>query len=292
VLGKLIKYDLKGMGRTLLPVQLGALLVGVMATAVLTATLRYTEHNYGLQGQGAGGALGGAITSFSILATLILCMVLFASVVVTTLLIARHYYNNLMGDEGYLSFTLPVSVHQHLLSKTVAGFIWSLINALVVTASLALLLAFGTAYSGLINREALGALAEGIDWLLTQGWGVLVFEYSAGAILSTIAPLLLIYASVTAGSILAKRHKIAAAVGVYFAAQMVLYTINSMAQGVIVTLMGINPDSMMSMMTPQFDEILAFLQITLLIGMAISILTIAAAYAFAHYALANRLNLE
>ena len=37
MLGKLLKYDLKALGRVLLPVQLGALEVGLMATFVLTA---------------------------------------------------------------------------------------------------------------------------------------------------------------------------------------------------------------------------------------------------------------
>ena len=292
MLGKLIRYDLKALGRTLLPVQLGALLVGIIATLVLTATLRYIENSSSFQVLTETEMLGSSLASFSFLAVFLLSVVLFSSFLVTLLLTARYFYTNLMGDEGYLSFTLPVTVHQHLLSKTISGFIWNIINALVISLSLALLLIFGTAYSGLVNTEVLQALSEGFRWLFSNGWGIVLVEFPIEALVGVVSSLLLIYASIVAGSIIASRHKVAAAVGIFFAANLMLYSLNSMAQGVVVTLTGFNLERLASMVEPHYMELMAFYQMTMLVTLAISIVTIIAAYSFSHYALSNRLNLE
>ena len=292
MLGKLLKYDLKALGRVLLPVQLGALVVGVIATFVLTATIRFTGDSYDYYGSSGTEMLGSSIAGFSILAVFLLSVVLFSSFLVTLLLIARHFNTNLMGDEGYLSFTLPVSAHEHLLSKVISGFIWSMINMLVICLSLGLLALFGTAYSGLINKDILELLSQGMQWIFDNGLGVLVIEYPFLAIISTIDTLLLIFACIVAGSVIATKHKIAAAVGLYFAVSLVLYSINSMAQGALIGLMGMDPAFLFSTIEPSIKEFLAFYQITILISLVISILTIVASYAFSHYVLSNRLNLE
>ncbi|NLG09906.1 MAG: hypothetical protein GX562_00020 [Coriobacteriaceae bacterium] len=292
MLGKLLKYDLKALGRVLLPVQLGALVVGLMATFVLTATVRFAGDEYGYQGSTGADMLNSSIAGFSILAVFLLSIVLFSSYLVTLLLIARHFYTNLMGDEGYLSFTLPVSIHEHLLSKVISGFIWSIINMLVILISLGLLMVFGTAYSGLVNKDVLQILSEGMQWLFANDLGIVVIEYPILVVVGTIDGLLLVFASIVAGSLISAKHKVAAAVGAYFAANMVLYTINSMTQGALMGLMGMDPTFMFSAIEPSIREFLAFYQVTILISLAISILTIVATYAFSHYALSNRLNLE
>ena len=111
MLGKLLKYDLKALGRVLLPVQLGALVVGLMATFVLTA-------KSGSQGMIRLSSSIGAICStphsrISILDVFLLPSV-FSSYFSDLLLIARHFYTT-DGDEGYLA-SHTVSI-EHLYQK-------------------------------------------------------------------------------------------------------------------------------------------------------------------------------
>jgi hypothetical protein len=62
---------------------------------------------------------------------------------VTLFLVARHFYTNIYSDEGYLTMTLPATVTQHIISKTVSGFIWLMINALVMLIGVALIVFLG-----------------------------------------------------------------------------------------------------------------------------------------------------
>src|SRR5699024_4932362 len=44
--------------------------------------------------------------------------------VVAFILMLQRFYKNLLGDEGYLMFTLPVSIHQHVWSKLIVSAVW------------------------------------------------------------------------------------------------------------------------------------------------------------------------
>ena len=45
------------------------------------------------------------------------------------------FKQNLLGDEGYLMLTLPVSVHQHLWSKLIVSAVWSALSTLMTALS-------------------------------------------------------------------------------------------------------------------------------------------------------------
>ena len=49
--------------------------------------------------------------------------VMMAAFVVTAVILIQRFYKNLLGSEGYLMFTLPVTVTQHLLSKTIIAVV-------------------------------------------------------------------------------------------------------------------------------------------------------------------------
>ena len=44
----------------------------------------------------------------------------------TLVLMIRRFYQNLLTDEGYLMFTLPVSVHELVISKLITAVVWML----------------------------------------------------------------------------------------------------------------------------------------------------------------------
>lgn len=59
-----------------------------------------------------------------------------AGAVILVILVYMRYYNNLMTDEGYLSFTLPVTVQEHIWSKFFSAVLWFLILGAVTLAGL------------------------------------------------------------------------------------------------------------------------------------------------------------
>lgn len=107
-----------------------------------------------------------------------------AGLMVTSVIVAaQRFYKNLLGDEGYLMFTLPATPAQHLLAKLTVGVGWS-------TASLLLVLALTTAIVGSIpvtmpdGRTPLGfalaTLQQEIPLPLGQWAGIMLLIFLVG----------------------------------------------------------------------------------------------------------------
>lgn len=117
MLGKLLKYEFRATGRSMLPA------LGVLTLLVLLANVSVRM----LDSQ-AGAFL-----------TILLVMVLiltFIAVVVAELmpliLMIQRFYKNLLGNEGYLMHTLPANVHQLVWSKLIVSLVWMLLTNLII----------------------------------------------------------------------------------------------------------------------------------------------------------------
>ena len=67
------------------------------------------------------------------------CIVLFGCLFASTMVLIIRFYKNLVTDEGYLTFTLPVSVRQILLSKLISALCMSLLTGLLAVFSVVIL---------------------------------------------------------------------------------------------------------------------------------------------------------
>ena len=108
MLGKLLKYDFRSIGRILFPVY-GAMLVA----AIL---LGLSSRN----------------TNVSLTIAIIYSVLLIAAMVMTVVLVIHRFCQNLLGSQGYLMFTIPVSTGTHIFAKVLTALIWGLIGVLVV----------------------------------------------------------------------------------------------------------------------------------------------------------------
>lgn len=135
------------------------------------------------------------------------------------------FYKRCFTDEGYLTFTLPVTTHQILLS--------SLVNTII--GELMMLVAVGLAV-GIAALLFLGAFPENLIWAdvsvglkeaFSQMWTSLVEHMDVLAsmtvtgIIGALSELIVLMLAVTIGAMVAKKHKILAAVGVYYGISMV-----------------------------------------------------------------------
>lgn len=135
------------------------------------------------------------------------------------------FYKRCFTDEGYLTFTLPVTTHQILLSSFLNTIIGALIMLVAVCLSVAIaVLLFLAAFpENLIWAD----ISVGLKEAFSQMWASLaehmdVLASLAGTgIISVLSELIVLMLAVTIGALIAKKHKILAAVGVYYGISIV-----------------------------------------------------------------------
>lgn len=121
MLGKLIRHEFRATGRIMLPLFAVVLFVSLLA-------------HFSVRGLDE-------LDSGMLLTTLmILTVVLFGAGVTAVLVVAfiqmvRRFRTNILGDEGYLTMTLPVSVHSLLWSKLIVSLVWFVCALLVIVLS-------------------------------------------------------------------------------------------------------------------------------------------------------------
>lgn len=144
-----------------------------------------------------------------------------AFLVATEVLVFLRFYKHFFSDQGYLTFTLPVSRAKLLASKTVNAMLWMVFSAGVVgICAVEYVLIVPPEF---VLFDALGGLLKGI-------WesGGLSLIFLAEMVLVFLSALWLttsvIQLCITVASILVKRLKLLVAVGIYYVVNVVLST--------------------------------------------------------------------
>ena len=117
MLSKLLKYEFKATCRIY-----GGLYLAILAAAALL---------------GAFFRFPALASDFPIaVVTIVYLMLCVAIAVITALTIIQRFTRNLLGREGYLMHTLPVTPAQLILSKLISSMVWLLCSILVIALSL------------------------------------------------------------------------------------------------------------------------------------------------------------
>lgn len=106
MLGTLVKYEFKAVGRIMLP------LYG--AWALLSILFGFGLNIMEDTGKNLLGGLAGTLY----------VAVTVAVGLMTIILIVQRFYKNLLGNEGYLMFALPVSTGKHITNKFISSAVW------------------------------------------------------------------------------------------------------------------------------------------------------------------------
>jgi hypothetical protein len=218
MLRKLIKYDIKSVARVFWFVAISVLGLSVFGAFVLRGTIALMDEY--------------SLSLFSLLGLLIsigCIFLIYSSMWVTFFLTYWRYYKNLFSDEGYLTFTLPVSRKQLLLSKTINAMIWSAAQALLLTVSVLIyLLIVPEGKDGHFFSPFLFDLIGETFVSLWKNVGAWLFAYIpqifAILFVATLFQIGMIQFSITVGAIIAKRVRLLVAVGVYYALSGALST--------------------------------------------------------------------
>ena len=154
------------------------------------------------------------------------------------------FYRSRFTDEGYLTFTLPVTTHQVLLSS----FVTSAVNLIAVAA----VGAVGLILMGLCAVPDFEILRKGIRQEMPDLWSWLsqadVLQAFALLLVNVIVAfaneLILIMLAVTIGSLVAKKHKILAAVAFYY----ILHCVTLAFTGVSLVKLVDSPNSLLGLL--------------------------------------------
>ena len=119
MLSKLLKYEFRTTGRTLLPIYLGAIVLSLLSA--LAHLISNTMQSL---------ADSSLFLIFSIpleLATALSLVIIF----VACLFVLLQRFYRLLGDQGYLMLSLPASPTEHIAAKLITACCWSMVTLLV-----------------------------------------------------------------------------------------------------------------------------------------------------------------
>lgn len=283
MLKKLIKYDFKDQGKSLWPLHLallgGSVLAGISLQYFMRSMKAMTEEAVGMN----------AMQTITMIVMILFFSCLMASSIVTLVFIGRQYFNNCFRDEGYLTFTLPVTPSQVLLSKLITGTVWTIINLVAVLLCCAIFLWIGFSGFAEIQESFAKFYAEMAAEFAKAGFSVnlplLVVKYLLLTIISSASGVAMLHFVITMGSQIAKKHKILCAVGLYLLLTFALSCVSSLMSSFMTI-------RMMNMTEFVFDEFIRVYNIALLMGTGLSVVVGGLLFYFTDRTLSNRLNLE
>ena len=205
MLGKLIKHDLKALYRLMIPLHLLVLLAGLGVRFILNIQLYDKIPN---------AMFGLLIAGYILIMTIVPFVTVFA--------LCWRFYKNLFTDEGYLTLTLPVTPNQHLLSKLISGIIWMLFDS----AALILCIVLPVTIPDILAQSD-QILAEMDEVLEMSSVTFFTLMFVIGLV-SCVVNTLFYYVCIAIGQLFSK-HRLIAAVIMYFAISTVLSTLTSAA---------------------------------------------------------------
>ena len=195
MLGKLMKYDLRSGIRTFALIWIG--LAALAAINGLTLRIAFD------------GDIQSKLANFiiTVLPMVLLVALYVAMGIFMLVFIINRFYKGLLGNEGYLMFTLPVTSTAHIASKALTSMIFSVASAIVALLSGVLLMAVLTPPN---FSDVAQAFQEAGRYLrvnpLPAGTGWLIAEFAVYMLIAAAVTILQIYTAISIGH-LAKKNR-------------------------------------------------------------------------------------
>lgn len=268
MLSKLIKYEIKATGRIFLPFFLSLLLFALITK--LISALSPQQWN----------------TTPAILSMIIYVIIMAGMFIMTFVVMIQRFYKNLLSDEGYLMFTLPVRPWQHIVSKLLVSVLWMAASAIAAVISILIL-----AYEKGAVTEIIGHFAQAwseLNQLLGASLYLLALEMVVVTLCGLFSCILLVYASLAVGHLF-RGHKILASFGAFI-------VLNTLAQ-ILFLFLSLTPSTITNFFNIHLnaDSIAGFqwlMELALAYGILLYGLLSAAYFLITNFILSKRLNLE
>ncbi len=215
-----MKYEIRAVARIVLPM----LIIFLCAAMIMSLGFMLDGRVFGFteKAEESGTVLAVLFALAEVLLGMGLLLLMIAINIAVYVLIIHRFYVSFFTDEGYLTFTLPVSVNCHLMVKIASMFFWN-IASLIVTV-LGGLIIFGGLYVG-YTEEAKVILSE-FPYVFEMFWasmtqmidhvGAQIVLGGLALLVTTVFQSLLIYFSICLGCMLFKKHRLLGAIAGIF----------------------------------------------------------------------------
>ena len=211
MLGKLLKHEFRATGRIMWPLYLILLVLSVCANLSI--------RQFNSADSRILSILGGLIMAAFVISII-------GVFVMSFVLMINRFRTNLMSNEGYVMFTLPVSVHQLIWSKIIVSTVWFVATFLAVSLS-GVIVSFRVAYA----TEFISSLQELFRQLTAYyafNGAAFLLEALVLVFLGCTAICLLFYAAMAVGHSFAN-HKILLSVAFFFVFQFAAQIVGSIS---------------------------------------------------------------
>ena len=209
---KLLKHEFKSVAGLLGILCLGCLGVGVGGGCILRFMVTTPSWK-----------IGEVLEVLLALLLMFMVLALIAFAVGGWIYLCIQFYKRKFTDEGYLTFTLPVSAWQIYLSSFLNFLLWYILIGLAIAASFGCIFLIGFA-----NTEVWDQMVMEIDFheirLVFAEFDIFKPGYS---IVQFITGILIIMNCITVGSVMAKKHKALAAFAAYYLVSMVTSVVST-----------------------------------------------------------------
>lgn len=274
MLKKLLKYDLRSVFRFWWIVAL--ISVGMAVLGGFAQSILYDND------------IPRAITVIASIVVFFSYFCMMGLAVLTQVLLFIRFYRNFFTDEGYLTFTLPVKRETLLNSKVLAGFIAMAAAAAVCALNCSIIFAI-TEYEVFRSGEFFRGIEEGLREIPDHVVGpmlIMGIETLVLAALVLLLSVLFLYCCITFGSMLVKKGKLFASIGMY-------YGIGSSIISAMQLILILSVGSITVWMEPISDwQAPTIVTLILLGGILFLAALCALVYAFTHWMLGRELNLS
>lgn len=259
MLSKLLKYEFKSTGRTFLPIY-GALLITSFLTRLFVFNKDFSNSFF--------------LSLFQVVISSLFGFLLMAVCILTLVVSLQRFYKNLLGEEGYLSMTLPVRPWQHILCKSLTSLVWYIFSSIAAILAFVIL-----AY----EKGMLGDFFKAIVTLIRRGSlnaQILTAcgEFFLFAALGILAFTMMLYASMALGQLNANK-RLLTSFGAFLA-------LNFLVQ----ILMGVLGNLAVQWVFPMSSR--WALNVALLLSIVVELFFLAGFFAITNYILSRKLNLE
>ena len=265
---KLIKYDFASYMRLLVPIQLA-----VLGIAVIFRIIQIFENT----DNDVYNIIFGSTLTLYIIAMIV-------AMVLTVIIAVVRFYQGMYSSEGYLSHTLPVTPSQHIFSKLMTSFLFLLGTLLTLFVS------FIVSTLGELNIEIFKAIGflygkafDELHWNLP----FYILELAVMVLVSFLGAMLMLYFCISVGQ-LAKKHKVLAAVGVYFG----LYVMTQIIGTIVIIYVTLNPELFEELGEWIDDHYQEFFHIINCIGIVCELFMSAVYFFFIRLIMSRKLNLS
>ncbi len=214
-------------------------------------------------------------------------IIMMMSVAVHVLVIIR-FYSTMVGDRGYLTWTLPAASSIHLWAKLIGGMLWRLLTV-IVTVVLFVIYCFGSYWAFIDEITADVTFSE----IMSELTGLFQPEFLIPILLMLIASIvwtafaqLLIYMCIAVGQLFGK-WRILASIGCYFVIMIAMQILSVM--GMVMLSIGTVFNNMdININIDDIWGVSGVIAVVLLLGVGVN----AALFAVTNHIFKNHLNLE